>query len=75
MNKEKLERANMIVNMLYNIEILQNISRVTSTKCGESLCKLIKNDQYFKEKFKLLVDEVKDRLEKEFKSIYSNYGR
>lgn len=23
MNKEKLERANMIVNMLYNIEILQ----------------------------------------------------
>lgn len=75
MNKEKLERANMIVNMLYNIEILQNISRVTSTKCGESLCKLIKNDQYFKEKFKLFVDEVKDRLEKEFKSIYSNYGR
>lgn len=75
MNKEKLERANMIVNMLYNIEILQNISRVTSTKCGESLCKLIKNDQYFKEKFKLLVDEVKDRLENEFKSIYSNYGR
>lgn len=75
MNKEKLERANMIVNMLYNIEILQNISRVTSTKCGESLCKLIKNDQYFKEKFKLLVDKVKDRLENEFKSIYSNYGR
>lgn len=75
MNKEKLERANMIVNMFYNIEILQNISRVTSTKCGESLCKLIKNDQYFKEKFKLLVDKVKDRLENEFKSIYSNYGR
>ena len=70
MNKEKLERANMIVdNLLYNIEILQDISRVTSTKCGESLCELIKNDQYFKEKFKLLVDEFKDRLEKEFKSI------
>lgn len=69
MNKEKLERANMIVHLLYNIEILQDISRVTSTKCGKSLCELIKNDQYFKEKFKLLVDEVKDRLEKEFKSI------
>ena len=69
MNKEKLERANMIVNMFYNIEILQDISRLPSTKCGESLYKLIKNDQYFKEKFKLLVDEVKDRLEKEFKSI------
>ena len=69
MNKEKLERANMIVHLLYNIEILQDISRVTSTKCSESLCELIKNDQYFKEKFKLLVDEVKDRLEKEFKSI------
>lgn len=69
MNKEKLERANMIVNMLYNIEILQDISRLPSTKCGESLYKLIKNDQYFKEKFKLLVDEVKDRLEKEFESI------
>ena len=69
MNKEKLERANMIVHLLYNIEILQDISRVTSTKCGKSLCELIKNDQYFKEKFKLLVDEVKDRLEKEFESI------
>ena len=48
MNKEKLERANMIVdNLLYNIEILQDISRVTSTKCGEKWVKLVIRQKCF----------------------------
>ena len=71
MNTEKLERANILakslipkVNELLNLSPKSMRSRLADAICGLSEC-----DEEFKTKFKQLLNETKQRFQKEFDEI------
>ena len=71
MNTEKLERANILakslipkVNELLNISTKSMRSSLADAICGLSEC-----DEEFKTKFKQLLNETKQRFQKEFDEI------
>lgn len=71
MNTEKLERANILakslipkVNELLNISTKSMRSSLADAICGLSEC-----DEEFKTKFKQLLNETKQRLQKEFDEL------
>ena len=71
MNTEKLERANILakslipkVNELLNISTKSMRSSLADAICGLSEC-----DEEFKTKFKQLLNETKQRFQKEFDDL------
>lgn len=71
MNTEKLERANILakslipkVNELLNISTKSMLSSLADAIWGLSEC-----DEEFKTKFKQLLNETKQRLQKEFDEL------
>lgn len=71
MNTEKLEIANILakslipkVNELLNMSTKSMRSNIADAICGLSEC-----DEEFKEKFKQLLNETKQRFQKEFDDL------
>lgn len=71
MNIDKLERANIIAkSILPKIEKLLNISfKSCDAKLADAIWGLSKCDEEFKIKFKQLLSETKQRLQKEFDEL------
>lgn len=71
MNIEKLERANILAKSLIpKVDELLNMSSKTS--CGrlaDAICVLSECDEEFKTKFKQLLNETKQRFQKEFNEL------
>lgn len=70
MDIDKLERANTITSLISEINLLLNISlRDELTSLGLSILNLSMDDKEFKTKFKQLLNETKQRLQKEFDEL------
>ena len=70
MNTEELEKANTINNLISGINLLLNISLKDELTClGLSILNLSMGDKEFKTKFKQLLNETKQRLQKEFDEL------
>lgn len=70
MNTEKLERAGTINSLISEINLLLNISLKDELTClGLSILNLSMHDKEFKTKFKQLLNETKQRLQKEFDEL------
>lgn len=67
MNTEELERANAINSSISEINLLLNMSLKDKLTClGLSILNLSMEDKEFETKFKQLLNETKQRLQKEF---------
>lgn len=70
MNIDKLERANILINNLIpKADNLLSMHRLTDERVGEYLNALMKGDKEFGTKFMQLVNETKQRLQKEFDEL------
>ncbi len=70
MNIDKLERANILAKELIpNADALLKMDMLSTVRVGEHLNGLLKDDEEFKTKFKQLVKETKQRLQKEFDEL------
>lgn len=70
MNIDKLERANTITSGISEINFLLNMSLRDELTCiGISILNLSMDDKEFKTKFKQLLNETKQRLQKEFDEL------
>ena len=70
MNKEQLERANLLANSLIpKAASLTMPDTTTKTTLGECLYSLIKCDNEFNAKFSQLVSETEQRFQKEFDEL------
>lgn len=71
MNIDKLKRANILVNsLLPKIEELLNMSSESSnSRLADAIWGLSLYDEEFKTKFKQLLNEAKQRLQKEFDEL------
>lgn len=70
MNKEQLERANLLANSLIpKAASLTMPDTTTKTTLGECLYSLLKCDKEFNAKFSQLVSETKQRFQKEFDEL------
>lgn len=70
MNIDKLERANILAKSLIpKANNLLNMHRLTDERVGECLNALMKGDKEFDTKFMQLVNETKQRLQKEFDEL------
>ena len=71
MNTEKLERANILAKSLIpKVNELLNISpKVSSGELADAIRKLSLLDMEFDTKFKQLLNETKQRFQKEFDEI------
>jgi hypothetical protein len=70
MNIDKLERANTITSWISEINFLLNMSLKDELTCiGISILNLSMDDKEFKTKFKQLLNETKQRLQKEFNEL------
>jgi uncharacterized protein YdbL (DUF1318 family) len=70
MNKEQLERANLLANSLIPKAERLTMSETTSKgTIGECLYGLLKYDKEFNAKFSQLVSETEQRFRKEFDEL------
>lgn len=70
MNKEKLERANLLANSLIpKAARLTMPNTTTKATLGECLDGLLKCDKEFNAKFSQLVSETEQRFQKEFDEL------
>lgn len=70
MNTEKLERADTVNSLISEINLLLNMSLKDELTClGLSILNLSMYDKEFKTKFKQLLNETKQRLQKEFNEL------
>lgn len=70
MNKEQLERANLLANNLIpKAERLTMQETATMATLGECLYSLFKCDKEFNAKFLQLVSETEQRFQKEFDEL------
>ncbi len=70
MNIDKLERANILAkDLIPKADNLLSMHRLTNERVGEYLNALMKGDKEFDTKFMQLVNETKQRLQKEFDEL------
>ena len=71
MNIDKLERANILAKSLIPKvnELLNKSSKISSSELADAIRKLSLLDKEFNTKFKQLLNETKQRLQKEFDEI------
>lgn len=70
MDVNKLERANILAkDLIPKADNLLSMQRLTDERVGEYLNALMKGDEEFDTKFLQLVDETKQRLQKEFDEL------
>lgn len=70
MNVNKLERANILAkDLIPKADKLLSMHRLTDERVGEYLNALMKGDKEFDTKFMQLVNETKQRLQKEFDEL------
>ena len=70
MNTEKLERGNILAKSLIpKVDVLLNISSDITNHTSGALWGLIQCDEEFRTKFKQLLNETKQRLQKEFDEL------
>ena len=70
MNTEELERANAINSSISEINLLLNMSLKDELTClGLSILNLSMEDKEFETKFKQLLNETKQRFQKEFDEL------
>lgn len=70
MDVNKLERANILAKELIpNADALLKMDMLSIARVGEHLNGLLKGDEEFKTKFKQLIKETKQRLQKEFDEL------
>lgn len=71
MNIDKLERANILAKSLIpKVDLFLNMS-LSSSKCGiaDAIWGLLQRDMEFDTKFKQLLNETRQRLQKEFDEL------
>ena len=71
MNIDKLERANILAKSLIpKVDLLLNMS-LSSSKCGiaDAIWGVLQRDMEFDTKFKQLLNETRQRLQKEFDEL------
>ena len=71
MNTEKLERANILAKSLIPKvnELLNESSKTSNSELADAIRKLLLLDKEFNTKFKQLMKETKQRLQKEFDEL------
>lgn len=69
MNKEQLERANLLANSLIPKAARLTMPDTTKATLGECLYSLLKCDKEFNAKFSQLVSETEQRFQKEFDEL------
>ena len=70
MNIDKLERANILAKSLIpKVDVLLNIPSDITNNTADALWGLIQCDEEFRTKFKQLLNETKQRFQKEFDEI------
>lgn len=71
MNTEKLERANILAKSLIPKvdELLNMSSKSSSGRLADAIWELSECDEEFKIKFKQLLNETKQRFQKEFDEL------
>lgn len=71
MNTEKLERANILAKCLIpKVDVLLSMSpKVSSGELADAIRKLLLLDMEFDTKFKQLLNETKQRFQKEFDEL------
>ena len=70
MNIDKLERANILAkDLIPKADNLLSMHRLTDERVGEYLNALMKGDKEFDTKFLQLVNDTKQRLQKEFDEL------
>ena len=70
MNIDKLERANILAKSLIpKVDVLLNIPSNIINNTADALWGLIQCDEEFRTKFKQLLNETKQRLQKEFDEL------
>ena len=71
MNTEKLERANILAKSLIPKvdELLNMSSKSSNVKIADAIWGLSECDEEFKTKFKQLLNETKQRFQKEFDEL------
>jgi hypothetical protein len=70
MNIDKLERANILAkDLIPKADNLLSMHRLTDERVGEYLNALMKGDKEFYTKFMQLVNDTKQRLQKEFDEL------
>lgn len=70
MDVNKLERANILAKELIpNADTLSKLDMLSVVRVGECLNGLLKGDEEFKTKFKQLLNETKQRFQKEFDEL------
>lgn len=71
MNTEKLERANILAKSLIpKVNELLNLSpKSSNVRLADAIWGLSEYDEEFKTKFKQLLNETKQRLQKEFDEL------
>ena len=71
MNTEKLERANILAKSLIPKvnELLNMSTKSMRSSLADAICGLSECDEEFKTKFKQLLNETRQRFQKEFDEI------
>ena len=70
MNIDKLERANILAKSLIpKVDVLLNIPSDITNNTADALWGLIQYDEEFETKFKQLLNETKQRFQKEFDEL------
>lgn len=70
MNIDKLERANILAKALIpKVDSLLNMSSVSHSKLADAIWGLSQRDKEFETKFKQLLNETKQRFQKEFDEL------
>lgn len=70
MNINKLKRANILAGSLIpKVDSLLNMSSVSHSKLADAIWGLSQCDKEFETKFKQLLNETKQRLQKEFDEL------
>ena len=70
MNTEKLERANILAKSLIpKVDVLLNIPSDIINNTADALLGLIQCDEEFRTKFRQLLNETKQRFQKEFDEL------
>ena len=71
MNTEKLERANILAKSLIPKvnELLNMSTKSMRSSLADAICGLSECDEEFKTKFKQLLNETKQRFQKEFDEL------
>nr|DAG89199.1 MAG TPA: hypothetical protein [Crassvirales sp.] len=70
MNIDKLERANILAKSLIpKVDDLLNMSSKSSDRLAGAIYELSERDEEFKIKFEHLLNETKQRLQKEFDEL------